>query len=104
LLQTLLNLDGFDVVLAARGADVLPKAAEEAPDVFLIDYHLNDAHGTEIVAALRADARFAATPIVMTSGLNVEDEALKHGANRFLVKPFDPGALSSIFHALIGTP
>jgi len=35
------------------------------------------------------------------SGMNVESEALAAGANLFLVKPFDPGALAGIFNKLL---
>ena len=102
LLKTLLELDGFDVVIVPRGAMVLEKAHLEKPDLFLLDYHLADMEGTTIIRNLRADPAFATTPIVMSSGLNVEDEAKKAGANMFLVKPFEPSNLATIFNKLIG--
>jgi len=101
LLKTLLEMDGFDVALAPRGSIALENAGKENPDVFLIDYHLSDMEGTTITAQLRADPKFARTPIVMSSGLNVEDEAKKAGANVFLVKPFEPGDLAPLFNKLI---
>ena len=101
LLKTLLEMDGFDVVLVPRGSMVMEKATEEKPDVFLIDYHLSDMEGTTVTKTLRADAQFANVPIVMASGLNVEDEAKAAGVNMFLVKPFDPGGLAGIFNKLL---
>ena len=101
LLQTLLEMDGFDVVLVPRGSMVLDKAHQEKPDLFLLDYHLADMEGTTIVTNLRADPQFAKTPIIVASGLNVEGEAKKAGANMFLIKPFDPGSLATIFNKLI---
>src|SRR5215470_11158116 len=88
LLKTLLEMDGFDVVLVPRGGMVLEKAHQENPDIFLVDYHLSDMEGTTVTKNLRADAQFAVKPIVMASGLNVEDEAKAAGVNMFLVKPF----------------
>ncbi len=102
LLQTLLSLDGFDVVHVNRGADVLARAEQERPNIFLIDFRLSDSHGTDIVAALRATPAYQKTPIVMTSGMNVEQDALKVGANAFLIKPFDPAELPALFLKLIG--
>lgn len=102
LLQTLLGLDGFDVVPVPRGEAVLQQARNEKPDVFLIDYHLADIPGIEVVKRLRSDAQFARTPIVVASGMNVETEAKKAGANLFLIKPFDPANLVSIFHTVLG--
>jgi two-component system chemotaxis response regulator CheY len=102
LLQTLLELDGFDVVVSPRGQMAIDKASTEKPDVFMLDYHLTDMDGVTVVKTLRANPVFAKTPIVMASGLNVEDEALKAGASMFLLKPFEPGQLADIFHKLIG--
>jgi CheY-like chemotaxis protein len=102
LLQTLLELDGFRVSVVPRGGDVLPKAREVQPDVFLMDYHLSDMNGTQVVQHLRADPTFARTPIVMVSGMDVEQEALKAGASAFLVKPFEPDDLPVLFNRLMG--
>lgn len=101
LLQTLLELDGFETLVAPRGADVMPLAEEKKPDIFLMDYHLSDMDGVEIVRALRAHATFAKTPIVVASGLDVGEEVLGAGANHFMVKPFEPGDLAPLFNKLI---
>jgi DNA-binding response OmpR family regulator len=101
LLQTLLELDGFEVQAAGRGADVMPGAREFKPDIFLMDYHLSDTDGVDVIRELRASDEFAVTPIIMTSGLDVEDEALEAGATRFLVKPFEPDELPGLFNELI---
>ncbi len=102
LLQTLLELDGFEVSSAARGMDVLTLANRVQPDIFLMDYHLSDMDGVEVIKTLRQTSEFARTPIIMTSGLDVEDEALAAGASMFLVKPFEPGELPGLFNQLIG--
>jgi DNA-binding response OmpR family regulator len=101
LLQTLLELDGFDVSVAPRGEDVLPLARTVRPDVFLMDYHLSDMNGVEVIRHLRADPTFARTPIVMVSGMDVEKEAIKAGATTFLVKPFEPDDLPGLFNRLM---
>jgi DNA-binding response OmpR family regulator len=101
LLRTLLELDGFDVSIVALGAEVLHQARKVRPDLFLIDFHLADIDGVEVINSLRADASFASSPIVMASGLDVETEALKAGATTFLVKPFEPDTLSVLFNQLI---
>jgi CheY-like chemotaxis protein len=41
--------------------------------------------------------------VIMTSGLNREDEANASGANSFLIKPFDPGDLVDLIGQLLGT-
>ena len=102
LLQTLLEMDGFVVVNAPRGHTAYAMAHDAKPDLFLVDYHLADMEGVDLIVRLRADPVFASTPIVMASGLNVEGAALKAGANTFLAKPFEPSKLADLFYSLIG--
>ena len=101
LLQTLLEMDGFEVLIAPRGQAALELVQVTSPDIFLVDYHLADMDGLEVVAHLRADPAFATSPIVVASGLDVEDEALEAGANLFLVKPFEPNKLAGLFYDLL---
>lgn len=101
LLRTLLELDGFEVYSAARGGEVMNQANQCQPDIFLIDYHLTDMDGTEVVERLRADPIFRDKPIVVASGLDVEDEVIKAGATAFMVKPFEPSDLPILFNQLI---
>lgn len=101
LLQTLLSMDGFDVCVAARGKEVLERAHQEHPDIFLIDYHLADIEGPEVVRSLRQDPDFATAPIVVASGMNVEREAVEAGASLFLIKPLEPANLARILTSLL---
>lgn len=101
LLQTLLELDGFEISVSARGGDVLTLAEKFNPDLFFMDYHLADIDGVEVLRDLRASVEYQNIPIVMTSGLNVEDEVMKAGANAFLIKPFEPDELPGLFNRLI---
>ncbi len=104
LLRILLEeVHGFEIMVARRGADVMPMLdaeTEAPPDLFMVDYHLADMDGVELVQALRADARFAAKPIIVVSGLDVEHEAMKAGATKFLAKPYEPDDLADLFKAL----
>lgn len=104
LLSTLLELDGFDVVVTGRGGDVLPMVQQHSPDVILLDYHLSDIDGISVIKQLRALPQYAALPVVMASGLDVGDEALRAGASRFLIKPYEPDELPTLFNALIHPP
>ena len=102
LLQTLLEMDGFEVLVVPRGLDVFPKAAEFVPDIFLVDYHLADMSGVEVVEQLRATDQYVDIPIIMASGRDVSREAQAAGVNMFMVKPYDPSHLSEQLLSLIG--
>ena len=101
LLKTLLELDNFEVVSVAEGTTAYQRAIDDPPDAFLVDYHLADGEGTDFVVQLRADPELYQLPVVMTSGLNREDEAMEAGADWFLIKPFDPSELVDVLQRLL---
>jgi len=96
LLKTLLKMEGFEVVELSVHANIPAAVARENPDAILMDVHLGDQKGTDIVASIRKDPNFSQLKIVMTSGLNLRDECLKQGANHFLLKPFMPDDLIKV--------
>ena len=93
LLTTLLKMEGYEVVVLDVHADVPSAVAKENPDALLMDVHLGNQSGVEIVRNIRKDPANANLNIVMTSGLNVKDECLKRGADHFILKPFMPDDL-----------
>ena len=104
LLQTLLEMDGYRVFSVQRGSDVPAAIAEKQPDLLLMDYRLIDIDGLEVIRRLRAEPEVPRLPIVMASGMDVGDEAKEAGATAFLVKPFEPDALSALFQSLLNAP
>jgi DNA-binding response OmpR family regulator len=67
-------------------------AQERLPDLVLLDRHLPDMLGDDILAQLKASADTAGIPVVLLSGDNettLINHVEGHGANDFLTKPFD---------------
>jgi CheY-like chemotaxis protein len=104
LLQTLLELDGFQVCAVTRGAEVPAAISERQPDLLLVDYRLADMDGLEVIRRVRAAPDSERLPIVMASGMDVRHEAKEAGASAFLVKPFEPDVLAVLFQSLIDQP
>jgi DNA-binding response OmpR family regulator len=101
LLETLLELDGFDVIVVRRGMDVIPEAEAKNPDIILMDFYLADMHGVDIIKNIRVHDTLKSIPIIMASGMDVSQEALAAGANKFIIKPFEPSDLPGLFNSLI---
>jgi len=101
LLRTLLELDGFEVVQVARGRAVLEAVRNESPDVVLMDVHLADADGTEILRSLRADPQLGGQKVIMTSGLDMRAQCDDLGADAFIQKPYPPDKLSATIRTLL---
>jgi len=93
LLKTLLAMEGFDVLDVGADEDIVRAVAEKYPDVLLMDVHLSHQNGLEILDSIRRSANVRNVRIIMTSGLNVEDDCMKRGADGFILKPFMPDEL-----------
>lgn len=94
--------DGYHVVEAVSGDEALERAAARRPDLVILDLMLPGIGGLDVLAALRVDPRTAGVPVAVVSAWSgVEGEALAAGANRFVPKPFDPGALRSLVEELL---
>jgi DNA-binding response OmpR family regulator len=96
LLQTLLKMEAFDAVVVDVDADIPAMILRENPDVLFLDVHLGQHNGLDIVESIRKNLKLADLRIVMTSGLNMKEECMRHGANDFLLKPFMPDDLMKI--------
>jgi DNA-binding response OmpR family regulator len=96
LLKTLLTMEGFEVVALDVKADIPAAIARETPENLMIDVHLGDQNGLDVVEKIRSIPDNKALNIVMASGLDVRDECLRRGANHFLLKPFMPDDLLNL--------
>jgi len=88
--------DGFSVVgTAGTGAAALSAVAELGPDLVLLDVHLPDMDGIEVLRSLRA-AGHGVGVIMVTADRDAEivRAALLGGAQQYLVKPFEYPALA----------
>ena len=65
LLQRRLQRAGFAVCEASNGRDVLAILACITVSLILLDILMPELSGTEVVQQLRADPRFAPTPIIL---------------------------------------
>jgi CheY-like chemotaxis protein len=101
LLKTLLKMEGFDVVSLQADADVPLAVRTEKPDVLLMDVHLANQSGLDILDNVRKEEDIRGVCVVMSSGANVREECMNHGANGFLLKPYMPDDLISILKRAI---
>lgn len=102
LLKILLEMDGFTVTVVLRGSEAVAMAEKVRPDLILMDYHLPDLYGVEVLKHIRRHPTLHAVPVVIGSGMNVGPEVMAAGATRFLIKPYEPAALAPLFQSLIG--
>ena len=100
-----LELEGFEVTVAADGNEGLELARRDRPRVIVTDLNMPGLDGFAMVTALRQDPRTSGVAILMlTSESSVETETrgLEAGADDYLVKPVEPRRLAARVKALIG--
>ena len=97
IIQTKLEQGPFRVTLVGDGPGALA-ALEEYPDIglVLLDLMMPGLTGLEVLARLRADARWKTLPCVILTAAGHDQqraEALALGADDFMTKPFSPKRL-----------
>ncbi|NTV80839.1 MAG: sigma-54-dependent Fis family transcriptional regulator, partial [Candidatus Aminicenantes bacterium] len=81
---------GFEIAVAETGEDGVRAFGEGAPDLVLLDVHLPDIDGLEVLRRIRERNRRAVL-LVMTAfdDMKTTVEAIKLGAFEYLVKPLN---------------
>ena len=85
------SLDGaYSFAEADDGEKSLEIARRLKPDVVILDIMMPRRNGLEVLSELRRDEGLAVTAvIVLTAQPAMRDEALRHGADVVMVKPFE---------------
>ena len=81
----------IELHVAMNGRDGVRAAIDIRPGLILLDNHLPDATGSEIMQELTSASATAAIPVVILTGDSDEviDELLASGAAESVAKPFD---------------
>jgi putative two-component system response regulator len=96
LMEEVLSQQGYGVRSFSRGRQALAAAAEEKPDLILLDISMPEMDGLEVCRSLRSDAALRAIPVIFLSALDDTDDklaAFKAGGFDYVTKPFAPEEL-----------
>ncbi|MBZ5738130.1 response regulator transcription factor [Nocardioides mangrovi] len=99
-IRSALEREGDEVLVAHTGHEGLELLATTQPDLLVLDLHLPDLHGTEIVRRVRP---WFTHPVLVLSAVSDERsrvEALDAGADDFLTKPFGLAELRARLRAI----
>lgn len=99
--------EGYLVERTDDGDEALLLAAEEVPDVVILDWMIEGTSGIEVCRRLRRDKRTAHVPIVMLTAREAEDDrirGLETGADDYVTKPFSPRELMARIQVLLRRP
>lgn len=106
LIGTYFKLEGFHSRAAFKGADItIALRRQPAPDLILLDVHLPDANGFDILAKMRLHPALKSIPVMMLTAESTREAVLKGlqaGADGYITKPFEVDALISAVKAVLG--
>jgi DNA-binding response OmpR family regulator len=105
LLQTLLNMEGFDVAYLERDEDpeaILCAMRLEKPSLVLVDVNLRKMSGFDLLHAIRQDAELKPVRVLMSSGMDFGMRSYEEGADGFILKPYMPDELIQKIRLTIG--
>ena len=91
LLKELLDMEGFNVLVAHDGEQALA-LLDDSIDLVLLDVMMPDTSGFEVAQHLKSNPNTADIPIIFLTALNSTADIVKGfqvGANDFISKPFN---------------
>jgi DNA-binding response OmpR family regulator len=104
-LEFLMKREGFEVAVAGDGESARRLLAEQRPDLVLLDVMLPKKSGYEVCQAIRGNAAWQATKIILLTAKGRETEVAKGmalGADTYMTKPFSTKDLVTRVKQMLG--
>jgi signal transduction histidine kinase len=95
---------GYEVLEARSGIEAL-RAAEQAPDLVLLDVRLPDISGHEVCSRLKSNPKTSSIAVLQTSAADItglaRTQGLEAGADGYLAQPYEERELLAWVNALL---
>jgi len=104
-LKTMLEKHGFETLSAESGEEGVVKAAEEKPDMVLMDIVMPGMNGFQATRKISTTEETKDIPIIIVTTKDQETDrvwGLRQGAKDYLTKPVDETLLIEKIAALLG--
>jgi len=91
-LESILDGQGYQIVMAQNGPEAIEKTRALLPDVILLDVMMPGMDGFEVCRTIRNDPLLAEIPIIMLTALDDRKSlliGLESGADDYITKPYD---------------
>ena len=88
----------FDCREAADGSEALKACRQDMPDLILLDWNMPVMNGLDFLKTLRKEPSGESPKVVFCTTENDMThitEALRHGADEYIMKPFDSDIIAS---------
>lgn len=105
LLKTILKFEGYQVaqIEGQKNLEELIRwIRQEQPQLILLDVHLREFDGFEVLRRIRGDEFIGHIPVLVSSGMDYRQRCKQEGANGFLLKPYMPEELLDAIRGIVG--
>jgi CheY-like chemotaxis protein len=95
------------MITAQQGSMGLELARQHQPDLVLLDLHLPDMNGDQVLVWLRSEPRTRKIPVVVISADAVNSEMIRLkelGARAYITKPFEVRHFLEIVDEMLTAP
>ena len=103
---TLLEDQGYDVILARDGLEAAKSMEASRPDILITDLEMPNMNGLELSAHVRSKPALAQLPVIMITSRSMDKhrrQAMSAGVNIYLTKPYtDIELLQHVANAVTG--
>src|ERR1700744_5362206 len=91
LLEDMLKVEGYKIRSFPRGRLALAAAAQNPPDLFLLDINMPEMNGYEVCEQLKSNPELSDAPVIFLSALSANEDkvrAFQTGGADYITKPF----------------
>lgn len=86
----------YQTEIIANGLDALQRLPDLQPHLIILDLNLPGAHGSEILAFIRAQPVLQNSIVIVTTAADRQAEAIADQADLTLIKPVSPAQLREL--------
>ena len=106
MLQVALEVEGYQVMLAANGLRLISLLHVDCPDLVLLDVMMSWMDGFELCRSVKQNKEFGHIPVIFISGKKMPEDIRRGyevGAEDYFTKPLDLERLLARIRELVGS-
>lgn len=105
LLKTILENEGYQVKVYNESKNVIEKLREYLPSLIMLDIHMPEVNGIEVLKKIKEDKIIKNIPVIMLTVDGSPEEintSISYGANSYILKPAKKEEILRVVKSILG--